>query len=178
MRVRWWRRCTPADRFPRRRATGEQGVTDREGRAEAGTGTSGSRPLPGASRAIDAPVAYAGQRARRFRDLPPLDGDDAALLTLGGVGGACDGAATTTTTTTTTDAAGPAVWPFFGQFVARDITADRSALATRSNPEDVRNFRTLRANLECHYRARPISSPCAWRERREDTRFPGCTATT
>jgi hypothetical protein len=105
------------------------------------------------SRSVDAPLAYVGKYGRLFPDLPPLDADDAALLALGDTGGACDGA------TTTTDAAAPAGWPLLGQFVAHDITADRSPLATRTDPAAVRNFRTPRANLECLYGAGPVGSP-------------------
>jgi hypothetical protein len=51
------------------------------------------------------------------------------------------------------------VWPFFGQFIAHDITADRSPLGHRANPEQIRNFRTPRANLEGVYGAGPVGSP-------------------
>jgi hypothetical protein len=40
-----------------------------------------------------------------------------------------------------------AVWPFFGQFLAHDITADRSPLGHRADPAQVRNFRVPKANL-------------------------------
>jgi hypothetical protein len=72
---------------------------------------------------------------------------------LGAEGGICDGAAITP------DAAGAAGWPFFGQFVAHDITADRSPLGIRADLNTVRNFRTPRANLECLFGAGPVGSP-------------------
>ena len=50
-------------------------------------------------------------------------------------------------------------WPFFGQFIAHDITADRSPLGHRADPEQIRNFRTPRANLEGVYGAGPTGSP-------------------
>ena len=50
-------------------------------------------------------------------------------------------------------------WPFFGQFIAHDITADRSPLGHRADPEQVKNFRTPRANLEGVYGAGPTGSP-------------------
>jgi Animal haem peroxidase len=52
-----------------------------------------------------------------------------------------------------------AVWPFFGQFIAHDITADRSPLGHRADPAAVRNFRTPKANLEGVYGAGPVGSP-------------------
>ena len=53
----------------------------------------------------------------------------------------------------------PAVWPFFGQFVAHDITADRSPLVHRADPARLRNFRIPKANLEGVYGAGPVGSP-------------------
>jgi hypothetical protein len=47
-----------------------------------------------------------------------------------------------------TDAHVAAVWPFFGQFVAHDITADRSPVTHRADADLIRNFRVPRANLE------------------------------
>jgi hypothetical protein len=105
------------------------------------------------SRSVDSPLAYAGRYGRLFPDLPPLDCDNSALLALGESGGPCDGL------DGGVDAAVAAGWPFFGQFIAHDITADRSPLATRTDPEAVRNFRTPRANLECLYGAGPAGSP-------------------
>ena len=48
---------------------------------------------------------------------------------------------------------GAAGWPFFGQFIAHDITADRSPLGRRSQTDTIVNFRTARANLESVYDA-------------------------
>jgi hypothetical protein len=56
------------------------------------------------------------------------------------------------------------VWPFFGQFIAHDITADRSPLGHRSDPDQIRNFRTPRANLEGVYGAGPVGSPYLYRK--------------
>src|SRR3954464_6470087 len=70
---------------------------------------------------VDAPI-YGGRYRSLFEDLPPLQVDEEALHELGRPGGPCnlgvdvDGA----------DSRIAAVWPFFGQFVAHDITADRS----------------------------------------------------
>ena len=50
-------------------------------------------------------------------------------------------------------------WPFFGQFIAHDITADRSPLVDRADPDALRNYRTPRANLEAVYGAGPVGSP-------------------
>jgi hypothetical protein len=103
---------------------------------------------------VDAPVA-GGRYRRLFEDLPALQADERALHALGRAGGPADLGA---------DGDGPdaiveAGWPFFGQYVAHDITADRSPLGHRADPEQIRNFRTPRANLEGLYGAGPIGSP-------------------
>jgi hypothetical protein len=103
---------------------------------------------------VDAPIE-GGRYRRLFEDLPPLEADDRALRELGRPGGPADLGA---------DAEGPdasvaAGWPFFGQFIAHDITADRSPLGHRADPEQIRNFRTPRANLEGIYGAGPVGSP-------------------
>jgi Animal haem peroxidase len=50
-------------------------------------------------------------------------------------------------------------WPCFGQFVAHDITADRSPLVDHAEAERVRNFRSPRVNLESVYGGGPVGSP-------------------
>ena len=103
----------------------------------------------------DAPI-YGGRYRSLFPDLPALEVDEAALHALGRPGGPCDmgvdfGA--------DADGHAAAVWPFFGQFVAHDITADRSPVTHRGDAERVRNFRVPRANLEGLYGSGPVGSP-------------------
>ena len=57
------------------------------------------------------------------------------------------------------DAPVAAVWPFFGQFVAHDITADRSPVTHRGDAHRIRNSRAPRANLEGLYGSGPVGSP-------------------
>ena len=102
---------------------------------------------------VDAPI-HGGRYRSLFADLPPLRVDERMLHALGRPGGPCD----------LGDEAGgdanvAAVWPFFGQFVAHDITADRSPLVDRADPARIRNFRVPRANLEGVYGTGPIGSP-------------------
>jgi heme peroxidase len=96
---------------------------------------------------------YGGRYRRLLPGLPSLENEDAALHTLGGPGGIC------AADEDCPDGAEAAGWPFFGQFVAHDITADRSPLGHRSDPAQVVNFRTPRANLEGVYGAGPVGSP-------------------
>ena len=110
------------------------------------------------ARTVDASPGYSGKYDRLFPDLPPLVGEEPLLLSLGRTGGFCDAVAVDQNGARD-DASGPAGWPFFGQFVAHDITADRSSLQEHADPATIHNFRTPRANLECLYGAGPVGSP-------------------
>ncbi len=107
------------------------------------------------SRSTDAPLDdAAGRYERLFPDLPPIPGDEERLLELAGPGSICDAG------DGCPDAVGVAAgWPFFGQLVAHDITADRSPLAHRAAGERTENFRRPRANLEAIYGDGPIGHP-------------------
>ncbi len=109
---------------------------------------------------VDAPL-YGGRYRSLFEDLPPLRADERALHALGGPGGPCDLGAGPAGDTDSTVAA---VWPFFGQFIAHDITADRSPLAHRSDLARIRNFRVPKANLEGVYGVGPVGSPYLYRK--------------
>ena len=98
---------------------------------------------------------YGGRYRRLFGGLPALEVDERALHALGVQGGPLDDASAGAPT----DATVAAGWPFFGQFVAHDITADRSPIGHRSDPGQIENFRTPRANLEGVYGAGPVGSP-------------------
>jgi hypothetical protein len=103
---------------------------------------------------VDAPI-YGGRYASLFGSLEPLKADESALHALGGPGGFCAPGKDHSED----DADGPAGWPFFGQFIAHDITADRSPLGHHADPSQLRNFRTPKANLEGVYGAGPVGSP-------------------
>jgi Animal haem peroxidase len=98
---------------------------------------------------------YGGRYRRLFDGLPALDVQERALHALGVAGGPLDDASAEGPT----DATVAAGWPFFGQFIAHDITADRSPIGHRSDPDQIENFRTPRANLEGVYGAGPVGSP-------------------
>jgi hypothetical protein len=123
------------------------------------------------SRTADAPLGSGGYQ-RLFPELPSLDCEDDALHALGRVGGVCDtvdGAEAgeapegsgepRTRTPVDQDAKEAAGWPFFGQFVAHDVTADRSPLTHHAELAGIRNARSARANLECVYGDGPGGSP-------------------
>src|SRR4029077_17621522 len=68
-------------------------------------------------------------------------------------GGFCDGGSVEA------DAAVEAGWPFFGQYIAPDLTADRSPLREVENVDALANMRSPRANLESLYGGGPGGSP-------------------
>ena len=103
----------------------------------------------------DAPISGARYRSL-LPDLPPLEADETALHALGRPGGPCD---LGDDVRDDTDAHVAAVWPFFGQFVAHDITADRSPVTHRADAGRIRNFRAPKADLEGLYGAGPVGSP-------------------
>jgi Animal haem peroxidase len=101
---------------------------------------------------VDAPIEGAGRYGRMF-DLPPLEADDALLHRIGAADGFCDAG------DRDQDAVVEAGWPFFGQYVAHDLTADRSPLRTHADVQALRNMRSPRANLEALYGGGPMGSP-------------------
>ncbi len=95
--------------------------------------------------------------ARMFPELPALDVDEAFLRAVGRSGGLCDcGDAADTPESLGNVAAG---WPIFGQFVAHDITADRSPLRSHVDPMRLQNARAPQLNLECLYGDGPVGHP-------------------
>jgi hypothetical protein len=111
------------------------------------------------SRAIDAPLDGSRDKYERlFPALPPIEEDEERLQALAGPGGVCDGGETCP------DSVGVAAgWPFFGQLIAHDITADRSPLAHQAAGERTENFRSPRANLESIYGDGPVGHPFLYR---------------
>jgi len=53
----------------------------------------------------------------------------------------------------------PAGFSILGQFIAHDITADRSLLAHHAVAGELRNFRSPRLDLECLYGDGPVGNP-------------------
>jgi hypothetical protein len=101
---------------------------------------------------VDAPIGEGGRYGRMF-DLPALEADEKLLLELGAAGSFCDGG------DHADDAQVEAGWPFFGQYVAHDLTADRSPLRAHTDLEALRNMRSPRANLESLYGGGPAGTP-------------------
>jgi hypothetical protein len=113
-------------------------------------------------RAADHPLG-AARYGRMYPTLEPLKLDPAALLRAGSVGGMCD--ALTVEGDDATEAAG---WPFFGQLIAHDITADRSPITGGAGA--LRNARAPLLNLEIIYSDGPIGSPFLF-DRADPARF-------
>src|ERR1700743_1510343 len=108
---------------------------------------------------VDAPI-HGGRYRSLFDDLPALRVDAEALHALGRPGGPCH---LGVDVSDDVDARVAAVWPLFGQYVAHDITADRSPLADRAVIAELRNARAPRTNLEGLYGAGPARAPYLYR---------------
>ena len=117
--------------------------------------------------AINGPVTSATY-ARMFPELPPFEVDEAFLHALGRSGGQCDcGDIDDSSESLGETAAG---WPIFGQFVAHDITADRSTLRAHTGTAALRNARSPQLNLECLYGDGPIGHPFLY-QRNDPAKF-------
>jgi len=116
---------------------------------------------------IDAPLGPTSY-ARMFPELPSFQADDQFLRALGRSGGVCDcGDADDSPDSLGDTAAG---WPIFGQFVAHDITADRSALRSHANVKELHNARSPQLNLECLYGDGPVGHPFLY-QRNDPAKF-------
>jgi hypothetical protein len=92
-----------------------------------------------------------------FPELPSFQADEQFLHSLGRAGGLCDcGDVDDFPDSLGNTAAG---WPIFGQFVAHDITADRSTLQAHTNTAELHNARSPRLNLESLYGDGPTGHP-------------------
>ncbi len=110
-------------------------------------------------RAVDRPTGPA-RYGRMFGDLEPLAADPHDLIRAGDTGGVCDAAAVLDRLGPgSDDAAEAAGWPFLGQIIAHDITADRSPLTGVHDPEGLRNARSPKLNLEILYADGPVGAP-------------------
>jgi hypothetical protein len=106
--------------------------------------------------AIDAPLGPTAY-GRMFPELPSFQADEPFLHALGRADGLCDcGDVEDTPESLGESAAG---WPIFGQFVAHDITADRSILQNHTNTAELHNARSPQLNLECLYGDGPTGHP-------------------
>jgi hypothetical protein len=104
-------------------------------------------------RAVDAPLIEGGRYGRMFPDLPAATFDDDRLLALGIEGSVCDGGVSDANSHI------EAGQPMFGQYLAHDLTADRSPLRVQADVNTLRNIRSPRANLEALYGGGPVGSP-------------------
>ncbi len=106
--------------------------------------------------AIDAPLTPVSY-ARMFPELPSFEADEQFLHALGRAGGLCDCGDIEDTPDSLGDTA--AGWPIFGQFVAHNITADRSVLQSHTNTAGLHNARSPQLNLESLYGDGPTGHP-------------------
>jgi Animal haem peroxidase len=96
---------------------------------------------------------------RMFPGLPTPSAGEDALIALGRSGAVLDDASGADGRSSADNHCIPAGFTFFGQFIAHDITADRSLLQHHANVDELHNFRTPRLDLESVYAAGPSGSP-------------------
>src|SRR5271168_5340782 len=106
--------------------------------------------------AIDAPLGPTSY-GRMFPGVPSFQAEEQFLHALGRAGGICDCGDIGDSPDSLGDAA--AGWPIFGQFVAHDITADRSVLRSHANTAELHNARSPQLNLESLYGDGPTGHP-------------------
>jgi len=104
----------------------------------------------------EAAQASTGTYRRMFPELPALPSDEAFLHKLGT---SCGTEVSRFSANGKDDASGAAGWTFFGQFIAHDITADRSALVNRAEIEALKNVRQQKLTLESLYGSGPTGEP-------------------
>src|SRR5437868_9599900 len=97
-----------------------------------------------------------GKYGRMFPHLPRFKIDEQFLLALGRAGSVMDAASKQNDIDNPRI---PAGFAFFGQFIAHDITADRSLLLHHERLKELRNFRAPRLDLESNYGAGPGGEP-------------------
>jgi hypothetical protein len=95
-----------------------------------------------------------------FPDVPALSSAVPQLEAAGEPGGVCAAASVLDQLVEgADDAAGAAGWPFFGQLIGHDITADRSPVGLHANIDELRNARSPKLNLEMLYGEGPVGQP-------------------
>jgi len=100
-----------------------------------------------------------GKFGRLFPELPYHDVSGEALLRYGAAGGPLECHAEIQGGRNEENPRIAAGWPFFGQFIAHDITHDRSPLQDSEDINALHNFRKPRLDLECVYGAGPVGQP-------------------
>ena len=108
----------------------------------------------------DAETIGEGRYGRLFGDLPALSDGEQVFRRHGRAAVAGDPSPFVDAEDDDDGAGCPAAgWPFFAQFVAHDLTADRSVLVSRADVAGLRNARGARVNLECVYGRGPDDQP-------------------
>lgn len=100
-----------------------------------------------------------GRFGRLFPDLPCMRVSGDALLEYGAANGPLESRSETGERQEEANPRIAAGWPFFGQFVAHDITNDRAPLQDSEDVNTLQNFRKPRLDLECVYGAGPVGQP-------------------
>jgi hypothetical protein len=120
------------------------------------------------ARTGDAPLA-GGRYTRLFPELPALAIKPQMLRAIGRAGGLSDGT-NIGPSDARTIAAGR---PVFGQYLAHDLTADRSLVTHHDDAELLRNARSARLDLELLYGEGPVGNPYLYSRHDQARLLPG-----
>src|SRR5438105_2405467 len=105
------------------------------------------------------PDSPEGRFGRLFPELPCHKASGEAVLRHGAAGGPLEDREGVHAKFREDNPRIPAGWPFFGQFIAHDITHDRAPLQEREALPQIQNFRRPKLDLECLYDAGPVGQP-------------------
>jgi len=105
------------------------------------------------------PESPGSRFGRLFPDLPRQNVSGDALLKYGRADGPLESRTKIHQGLSDENPRIPAGWPFFGQFIAHDITNDRAPLQETEDLNTLQNFRKPRLDLECIYGAGPVGQP-------------------
>jgi Animal haem peroxidase len=116
----------------------------------------GPSRAPALGHGVESVPNATGAYRRMFPELPRLPSDEAFLHKLGT---SCGAEVSRFSANGKDDASGAAGWAFFGQFIAHDVTADRSPLVDRTDIDALTNVRRQKLNLEFLYGSGPTGEP-------------------
>jgi len=116
-----------------------------------------------------------GRFGRLFPELPCHNGSSDALLRYGAANGPLEFRRQQQEVSQQDNPGISAGWPFFGQFIANDITHDRSPLQETEDVNTLQNHRKPRLDLECVYGAGPVGQPYLYDVRDPDKLLIGAS---
>lgn len=133
-------------------------MNTKRGKEPRGVGTHSCVINPRLKDAQVGSLSLGGKYGRMFPELPALEANIESVVGLGRAASRMDSTLPVADEGLENGCI-PAGFTILGQFVAHDITADRSLLAPHEELEELRNARAPRLDLECIYGDGPVGNP-------------------